>query len=68
VPDSKVELRAAWRIIEPERRRNLASGSFATLEPIEGQSVDAVVAAMSRGVAALSREIAGRMRELPAGR
>jgi uncharacterized lipoprotein YmbA len=68
VPDNKVELRAAWRVVEPERRRNLANGSFATLEPIEGQSVDAVVAAMSRAVAVLSREIAGRMRELPAGR
>lgn len=68
VSDNKVELRAVWRVVEPERRRNLAGGSFATLEPIEDQSVDAVVAAMSRAVAALSRDIAVRMKELPTGR
>ena len=68
VPDNKIELRAVWRAVEPERRRNLASNSFATFEPIEDQSVDAVVAAMSRAVAALSRDIAIRIKELPPGR
>ncbi len=68
VSDNKVELKAVWRVVEPERRRNLAGNSFAALEPMEDQSVDAVVAAMSRALAALSRDIAAQIKELPTGR
>jgi hypothetical protein len=67
IPDNKVELRAAWRVVDPVRRRNLAGGSFASVEPIADQGSEAVVAAMSRAVGTLSRDIAARVRELAAG-
>jgi uncharacterized lipoprotein YmbA len=64
-PNNTVELRAFWRVIEPDRRRSIGSGTFAFSEPITGDGYEAIVSAMSRAVAALSRDIAAGLRDLP---
>jgi uncharacterized lipoprotein YmbA len=56
-PTGTVELKADWNLVDSKRRNSLASGEFATLEPIEDAGTEAVVAAMSRAVGALSRDI-----------
>ena len=65
MPNNQVELRALWRVIEPDRRRTVAAGTFARFEPIGDEQYEAVVSAMSRAVAALSRDIANGLQDLP---
>jgi uncharacterized lipoprotein YmbA len=66
-PRNRVELRANWKVIEPDRRRSLADGAFAVSEPVSPGDFESVVAAMSRAVGALSRDIAAAIKNLPKG-
>ena len=62
-PNGEVELKAVWRVIDPQRRQNPVSGAFATFEPVGSNEAEPVVAAMSRAVATLSRDIAAAIKE-----
>src|SRR5262249_23615878 len=64
-PDNQVELRALWRVIEPDRRQTIVTRAFTRFEPIGDERYESVVSAMSRAVAALSSDIANGLRDLP---
>ncbi len=61
-PDRRVELVARWSLLERRNKRLVTSRKSTIIEPVDGNSHRALVAAQSRTVSRLSGEIAEAIR------
>jgi uncharacterized lipoprotein YmbA len=63
-----VVLNAYWSVLDGQTEAERAGARARYSEPVEGEGVEATVAAMNRTLAALSRDIAAGIKRLPSRR
>lgn len=63
VPGGRATLSARWTLHGEQGKKVLAQRNLEFIEPVDGTSYEALVAAQSRAVASLAREIATAVRE-----
>ena len=68
MPGQKADLRARWAILDQNRKKMLFEKHTVLNQPIENDSLEALIAAESRTLADLSREIAEAIKTLAEGK
>ncbi len=64
MPGGKAHLRARWSILDNKRKQSFYEKHTVVSQPVENNTVEALIAAKSRTVADLSREIAKAIQEV----